>query len=288
MGISLTPLASLCLGVVRGWINVARRGKGGQIDDQGTAWTRLPAEQLRDQLSREFLVEVSTRSVQRALKELEEQNQIRREQRWKHRYKRDYWYAVTEHQQALEAHRPRSIAGNYQSQRSRQRGQDETTWASGQFLNTPLSKTQFSKTSHRNGANNHQRKVPTPMESETTRTRKETHMRGVLATCMEYGTNPPQQASIEPETSGTTGSKNQKRPSPQGFGASPTSGRAPAWHAGVQKNQAEPTPGRSPAGAAGGQNNQEESRNEGKLMREVWIGGICHLVADDPSTAPIR
>ena len=72
MGIRLTPLASLCLGVVRGWINVARKGRGGQIDESGTAWTRLPADQLRDQLEREFLVEVSTRSIQRALKELEE------------------------------------------------------------------------------------------------------------------------------------------------------------------------------------------------------------------------
>ena len=240
MGISLTPLASLCLGVVRGWINVARRGKGGQIDDQGTAWTRLPADQLRDQLAREFLVEVSTRSVQRALKELEEQNQIRREQRWKHRYKRDYWYAVTEHQEALEAHRPRSIAGNYQSQRSRQRTQDETTRASGQVLNTPLSKTHFSKTSQRNGAAEHRRKVPTPLESGTARTRKETHMRGVVATCMEYG----------------------KRPPAQGFGG--TNPYAP------------------------GQNNQDDARNDGKLMREVWIGGVCHQVADDPRTAPIK
>ena len=241
MGISLTPLASLCLGVVRGWINVARRGKGGQIDDQGTAWTRLPAEQLRDQLAREFLVEVSTRSVQRALKELEEQNQIRREQRWKHRYKRDYWYAVTEHQEALEAHRPRSIAGNYQSQRSRPRGQVETTGASGQVLNTPLSKTHFSKTSQRNGAGEHRRKrVPTPLESGTAGTRKETHMRGVVATCMEYG----------------------KRPPAKGFGGS------------------------NPYGEQ--QNNQDDARNEGKLMREVWIRGVCHQVADDPRTAPLK
>ena len=145
MGNPLSPLASLCLGVVRGWINVARRGKGGQIDDQGTAWTRLPAEQLRDQLEREFLVEVSTRSVQRALKELEEANQIRREQRWKHRYKRDYWYAIPSRQEELEAHRPRVIAGNYQSQRSRPRNRIEPTRASGQVLIPPTTNTHFSK-----------------------------------------------------------------------------------------------------------------------------------------------
>jgi len=261
MGISLTPLASLCLGVVRGWINVARRGKGGQIDESGTAWTRLPAEQLRDQLAREFMVEVSTRSVQRALKELEEENQIRREQRWKHRYKRDYWYAVTENEEALEAHRPRTIAGKYQSQRSGQSDRVETTPVSGQVLNTPISKTHFSKTSHQNGATRTHRRMPTPMESGTTGTRKDTHMSAVRK-CQAYGTKPPQQASIEPETNGTTGSKNQKRPSPQGFG-------------GINPYQQD-------------QNTENNSRNEGKLMREVWIGGICHQVADHPSTAPIR
>ena len=70
MGIQVSPLASLCLGVVRGWINVAKKGKGGQIDDNGTAWTRLPADQLRDQLAKEYMVDTSTRSIHRALKEL--------------------------------------------------------------------------------------------------------------------------------------------------------------------------------------------------------------------------
>lgn len=142
MGIRLTPLASLCLGVVRGWINVARKGRGGQVDDKGTAWTRLPADQLRDQLEREFLVEVSTRSVQRALKELEEANQIRREQRWKHRYKRDYWYALPEQEEALEEHRPRTIASRFKSQRQNQRVHNETTGTAVQVLSTPTTNTQ--------------------------------------------------------------------------------------------------------------------------------------------------
>ena len=224
-GNSITPLASLCLGVVRGWINVARRGKGGQIDDTGTAWTRLPAEQLRDQLAREFLVEVSTRSVQRALKELEEGQQIRREQRLKHRYRRDYWYSITEREEALEAHRPRTIAGNYQSQRSRQSRKNETTPASGHVLPTQKSKTQFLRANPK--TNNQQPE------------RKETHMYAV-ATCMEYG----------------------KRPPAQGF-------RASQPHTDTQENQ-------------------EKRGNEGKLMRQVWIGGICHEVADDPRTAPLK
>ncbi len=139
----LSPLASLCLGVVRGWINVARNGRGGQVDDKGTAWTRLPANQLRDQLSREFLVEVSTRSIQRALKELEETNRVRREQKWKHRYKRDYWYALPTYEEALDAHRPRTIAGNYKSSRKNPSVPVETTGTTQQVLPTQNYKTQF-------------------------------------------------------------------------------------------------------------------------------------------------
>jgi len=150
MGIRLTPLASLCLGVVRGWINVVRRGKGGQIDDAGTAWTRLPAEQLRDQLAREFMVEVTTRTVQRALKELEDTNQIRREQRLKHRYRRDYWYALPEHEEALEAHRPRTIAGKFKSERRNASVPIETTRATGHVLPTPISNTHISKPQPKN------------------------------------------------------------------------------------------------------------------------------------------
>ena len=189
----LSPLASLCLGVVRGWINVARKGRGGQIDDQGTAWTRLPAGQLRDQLAREFLVEVSTRSVQRALKELEDNDQIRREQRTKHRYKRDYWYAIPEQEEALEAVRPRTIAGNYQSQRQGRTHRTERTRASGQVLNTPLSKTHFSKQpASETSLTSSGREVPRSTTSGTARTRKETHMDAV-ATCMAYGKRPPAQ-----------------------------------------------------------------------------------------------
>ena len=187
MGNPLTPLASLCLGVVRGWINVARRGKGGQIDDQGTAWTRLPAEQLRDQLEREFLVEVSTRSVQRALKELEEANQIRREQRWKHRYKRDYWYAVPEQEEQLLARTPKAIAGKFKSERSRPTNRIEPTRASGQVLIPPTTNTHFSKQpASKTDLRSSEREVPRSTTSETARTRKETHMRGVLERCEEW------------------------------------------------------------------------------------------------------
>ena len=261
MGISLTPLASLCLGVVRGWINVARKGRGGQIDQEGTAWTRLPADQLRDQLAREFLVEVSTRSVQRALKELEDGNQIRREQRWKHRYKRDYWYAVTEQEEALEAYRPRTIAGNYQSSRSRQNSKDETTGAAVQVLSTPLSKTHFSKTKTKN------------QQPE----RKKTHMDAVR-TCNAYGTNPPLPKREDQEQTTPSGSEGtrhggQKRPKsnpPKGFGAT-----TQAQDNGFRVMR--PT------------NNQETTYDtKGRRIQQIWIGGRCYEVADDPRTAPLK
>ena len=74
----IDPLASLCLGAVRGWIRVVQHGKGGQIDKDGIAWTRLPAAELRDQLAQEFHVQASVRSIQRALKKLAEADLVRR------------------------------------------------------------------------------------------------------------------------------------------------------------------------------------------------------------------
>ena len=273
MGNPLSPLASLCLGVVRGWINVARRGRGGQIDDQGTAWTRLPAEQLRDQLEREFLVEVSTRSVQRALKELEEANQIRREQRWKHRYKRDYWYAIPTRQEELEAHRPRVIAGNYQSQRSRPRNRIEPTRASGQVLVPPTTNTHFSEQpASKTDLRSIDREVPRSTTSETARTRKETHMRGVLERCEEMAQSKRDLTS---------------RPG-EGFDPGKTPGRAPAWHAGGQVNPTN-TPsagtkhgGHNPTGPMQAPNNGQPAGrdHQGRPLREVWVGGVPHLVVD--------
>ena len=179
--------------MVRGWINVARKGRGGQIDDEGTAWTRLPADQLRDQLEREFLVEVSTRSIQRALKELAESNQVRREQRWKHRYRRDYWYALPEYEEALETHRPRTIAGKFKSGRPRASVPIETTESSGQFLTTQNSNTHFSRG---------QTKNQQPQRRDT--------IHAAIETCMSMGKRGPLPQS---------GGHNQKRPAGQGFGA---------------------------------------------------------------------
>jgi len=215
MGIRLTPLASLCLGVVRGWINVARKGRGGQVDDKGTAWTRLPADQLRDQLEREFLVEVSTRSVQRALRELEEANQIRREQRWKHRYKRDYWYALPEQEEALEEHRPRTIASRFRSQRQNQRVHNETTGTAVQVLSTPTTNTQVLR--------------PQP---ENQQPERKDPIRIAVDACMRRG-----------------------RTAAKGF--LPTKGES-------QDHKERPV----------------GTDKEGRPLKEVWVGGVMHLVVD--------
>ena len=145
-GNPLSPLASLCLGVVRGWINVARKGKGGQKDPDGTPWTRLPAEQLRDQLEDEYNVSVHTRTIQRALKELATTGHLRRQQRWKHRYRRDYWYSVPEREEQLLARTPKAIAGKFKSERSRPTNRIEPTRASGQVLLPPDLKTPILRT----------------------------------------------------------------------------------------------------------------------------------------------
>ena len=192
MGIRLTPLASLCLGVVRGWINVARKGRGGQIDESGTAWTRLPADQLRDQLEREFLVEVSTRSIQRALKELEEAQQIRREQRWKHRYKRDYWYALPEQEEALEEHRPRTIASRFRSQRQNQRVHNETTGTAVQVLSTPTTNTHVLR--------------PQPKNQQPQRRNT---ISAAIDACMSMGKRPAPRGFM-PTTAGSQGHKEKE------------------------------------------------------------------------------
>ena len=256
MGNQLTPLASLCLGVVRGWINVAKRGKGGQIDEEGTAWTRLPADQLRDQLEREYMVEVSTRSIHRALKELTEANQLRRNQRWKHRYKRDYWYAIPEYEEQLDAHRPRSIASNYgwsetnpiasapkapalrppqsterveveptmpiMSERSGSIEQNEVTGVSDQVLSTPNLNTPISR-------GNSQKPKPKT-------TRKDT-------------------ISVAVETCYAKGKSNGGK----GFGENTTRKRP------ISKGMDE----------------------LGRVLSEIWVGGRSVMVVDDPKTIPI-
>ena len=176
-GKPLSALASLCLGVVRGWINVARSGKGGHREDDGTPWTRLPAKELRKQLEDEYNVSVHTRTIQRALRELATTGHLRRQQRWKHRYRRDYWYSVPRAEEQLRMHLPRSVASRYKSERQERSIPTETT-VRRSGLPTHVSNTHFSKQPRRKTTTDDGGRDCGGLRPRNSRTRKETHMGG--------------------------------------------------------------------------------------------------------------
>lgn len=113
----LSPVAALCLRVVKGWLGVVRRGKGGELRN-GVPYTRLKASEVREQLEREQGVEVSTKTVQRALTVLVDAGYLSRRQLYKHRYNRTYWYAPGEREQQVERHRPQAVAAQFSEQAS--------------------------------------------------------------------------------------------------------------------------------------------------------------------------
>jgi hypothetical protein len=129
---ALSPVASLCLGVVRGWLRVVQRGRGGELRN-GVPYTRLKASEVQQQLEAEYSVAVSTKTVQRALTQLVTGGHLSRRQLYKHRYNRTYWYAPGELEQKAEGYRPRSVAAQFQgrstpaSSQSPQPGQPEGT-----------------------------------------------------------------------------------------------------------------------------------------------------------------
>ena len=144
----LSPLASLCLGVVRGWLKVVSRGRGGELRN-GVPYTRLKASELQQQLEGEYQVAVSTKTVQRALTQLVTGGHLSRRQLYKHRYNRTYWYAPGELEQQAEQHRPRSVAARFQggpvsvpkqSQRPSQQGGNERSPVSLQALQAQVTK----------------------------------------------------------------------------------------------------------------------------------------------------
>ena len=109
----LSPLASLCLGAIRGWLQVVRRGRGGELRN-GVPYTRLKASELQAQLSSEYQVAVSAKTVQRALTQLVAGGHLSRRQLYVHRHNRTYWYAPGPLEQQAEAHRPRTVAARFQ------------------------------------------------------------------------------------------------------------------------------------------------------------------------------
>lgn len=91
--VRISPLAGICCLVIQRWIEVVRKGRGGQIDADGVPWTRMPAEELRQQLEREHGIVKSVRSIRRALQELVLAGCLQRRQRYAHRWRREWWYA---------------------------------------------------------------------------------------------------------------------------------------------------------------------------------------------------
>lgn len=133
----LTPVAALCLRVVKGWLRVVRQGKGGELRN-GVPYTRLKASEVQEQLEREEGVEVGYKTVQRALTELVVGGHLTRRQLYKHRYNRTYWYAPSEQEQQAQAHRPSVVAASKQSKRPSQPVPTERTRVSSQALKAQI------------------------------------------------------------------------------------------------------------------------------------------------------
>lgn len=141
----LSPVAALCLRVVKGWLGVVRRGKGGEFRN-GVPYTRLKASEVREQLEAEQGVEVSTKTVQRALTELVVGGHLTRRQLYKHRYNRTYWYGPSEAELQAEQHKPSVVAKQHRakgasqgSSRPTQNGGTEGSPVSLQALSAQLS-----------------------------------------------------------------------------------------------------------------------------------------------------
>ena len=133
----LTPVAALCLRVVKGWLRVVSRGKGGELRN-GVPYTRLKASEVREQLEREEGVEVSTKTIQRALTQLVVGGHLTRRQLYKHRYNRTYWYAPSKAEQQAEQQRPSVVAASKQSLRQSQEGKHERSAVSLQALKAQI------------------------------------------------------------------------------------------------------------------------------------------------------
>jgi len=163
----LSPLASLCLGAVRGWLKVVSRGRGGELRN-GVPYTRLKASELQAQLVSDYQVDVSTKTVQRALTQLVASGHLSRRQLYKHRYNRTYWYAPGEREQQAEQHRPRSVAARFhggskpapkQSPQPSQQGGTERSPVSLQALQAQLTNSPLKQ------ANSQTAKQPQPGET---------------------------------------------------------------------------------------------------------------------------
>ena len=105
----------------------------------GVPYTRLKATEVQQQLQAEQGVEVSAKTVQRALTQLVDKGHLSRRALYAHRYQRTYWYAPGETEQELTPHRPSEIARKHResgSLRAPRPVPTEGTPVSPQYLNT--------------------------------------------------------------------------------------------------------------------------------------------------------
>ncbi len=92
----MTPVESLCLQCIKHWIRIVQHNKGscGEIDRQGTAWTRCSATEVASWIGEHFEAEVSPRSCQNALRSLEESGRVNRQKRQVNRWTQAYSYSL--------------------------------------------------------------------------------------------------------------------------------------------------------------------------------------------------
>ncbi len=92
----MTPVEALCLACINHWLRIVRHKNGscGEIDADGTAWTRCSATEVAAWIKKEFDADVSARQCQNALRSLEGSQRVIREKRWVNKWTQAYSYAL--------------------------------------------------------------------------------------------------------------------------------------------------------------------------------------------------
>lgn len=90
---TLDPTEALALQCLRYWWSVVKRGKGGEIDDQGRTWTRVSGTEAARWIDENYHADLNPRRILRAFDRLVEKGFAVRERRWKERYNQAYSYA---------------------------------------------------------------------------------------------------------------------------------------------------------------------------------------------------
>ena len=76
------------------WISVAQAGKGGSRDDEGRGWSYLAASDLQERIFIRSRVDLSLKTIYRALKSLCDRGWFDREMKTKHLWKHVWHYAL--------------------------------------------------------------------------------------------------------------------------------------------------------------------------------------------------